>query len=145
MSTLEIFERHISPFDILFRNHFKSDSTFQPVGNFKQPHPLNIFYDDAGLNFEVACTGLTKKDIVLDIEGDTLKISYNKPFEERGDDDQIHSGMIHNGLSKKSFDLRYKIAPKFDLTKIDAALNNGLLEIFIPLAEEAKPKSIKIK
>ena len=55
--------------------------------------------------------------------------------------------MIHNGLSKKSFDLRYKIAPKFDLTQIDAApLTNGLLEIFIPpLAEEAKPKSIKIK
>ena len=140
MSTLEIFERHISPFDILFRNHFKSDSTFQPVGNFKQPHPLNIFFDDAGLHFEVACTGLTKKDVVLDIEGDILKISYTKPEE-----DKFHEGMIHNGLSKKSFDLRYKIAPKFDLGKIDATLTNGLLEIFIPLAEEAKPKSIKIK
>tara|TARA_R100001591_G_scaffold3628_1_gene8547 strand:- start:5803 stop:6225 length:423 start_codon:yes stop_codon:yes gene_type:complete len=139
MSTLELFEGHLSPFDILFRNHFKSDSTFQPVGNFKQPHPLNIFYDDAGLNFEVACTGLTKKDIVLDIEGDTLKISYNKPDKE-----ELHHGMIHNGLSKKSFDLRYKIAPKFDLNKVKATLVNGLLEIFIPLAEEAKPKSIKI-
>ena len=79
MSTLEIFERHISPFDILFRNHFKSDSTFQPVGNFKQPHPVNIFYNDAGLHFEVACTGLTKKDVDIDIEGDVLKISYKKP------------------------------------------------------------------
>ena len=110
MSTLEIFERHISPFDILFRNHFKSDSTFQPVGEFKQPHPLNIFFDDTGLHFEVACTGLTKKDVVLDIEGDILKISYTKP-----EDDKFHDGMIHNGLSKKSFDLRYKIAPKFNL------------------------------
>ena len=98
MSTLEIFERHFSPFDILFRNHFKSDSTFQPVGNFKLPHPLNIFYDDAGLHFEVACTGLTKKDIVIDIEGDILKISYTKPEKE-----DLHPGMIHNGLSKKSF------------------------------------------
>ena len=53
--------------------------------------------------------------------------------------------MIHNGLSKKSFDLRYKIAPKFDLGNIDATLQNGKLDIFIPLAEEAKPKSIKIK
>ena len=140
MSTLEIFERHISPFDILFRNHFKSDSTFQPVGEFKQPHPVNIFYNDAGLHFEVACTGLTKKDIVMDIEGDILKISYTKPV-----DDEIHPGMIHNGLSKKSFDLRYKIAPKFDLGDIDATLTNGKLDIFIPLAEEAKPKSIKIK
>ena len=30
-------------------------------------------------------------------------------------------------------------------SKTDATLDNGLLEIFIPLAEEAKPKSIKIK
>ena len=140
MSTLEIFERHISPFDILFRNHFKSDSTFQPVGNFKQPHPVNIFYNDAGLHFEVACTGLTKKDIVMDIEGDILKISYKKPV-----DDEIHPGMIHHGLSKKSFDLGYKIAPKFNLGGIDATLANGKLDIFIPLAEEAKPKSVKIK
>ena len=123
MSTLELLKRHISPFDILFRNHFKSDSTFQPVGNFKQPHPLDIFYDDEGLHFEVACTGLTKKDVVLDIEGDTLKISYNKPEEET-----FHDGMIHNGLSKKSFDLRYKIAPKFDLTQITQNITNGLLE-----------------
>ena len=141
MSTLELLERHyISPFDILFRNHFHADSTFQPAVNTKQPHPLNIFYDDKGLHFEVACTGLTKNDVILDIEGDTLKISYKKP-----EDDKFHEGTIHQGLSKKSFDLRYKIAPKFNLSKTDATLENGLLDIFIPLAEEAKPKSIKIK
>ena len=141
MSTLELLERHyISPFDILFRNHFHADSTLQPAANTKQPHPLNIFYDDKGLHFEVACTGLTKNDVILDIEGDTLKISYKKP-----EDDKFHEGTIHQGLSKKSFDLRYKIAPKFNLSKTDATLENGLLDIFIPLAEEAKPKSIKIK
>ncbi len=140
MSTLQLLERHISPFDILFRNHFKSDSTFQPALDTKQPHPLNIFYDDEGLYFEVACTGLTKKDIDLDIEGDILAISYKKP-----EDEIFHEGTIYNGLSKKSFDLRYKIAPKFDLGKTDATLENGLLNIFIPLAEEAKPKTIKIK
>jgi len=140
MSTLQLLERHLSPFDILFRNHFKSDSVFNPVTNTKHPHPLNIFFDDKGLHFEVACTGLTKGDVILDIEGDTLKINYKKPEEE-----DFHQGMIHNGLSKKSFDLRYKIAPKFNLLKTDATLENGLLKIFIPLAEEAKPKSIKIK
>ena len=94
-----------------------------------------------GLHFEVACTGLTKKDVILDIEGDILKIGYKKP---EGED--FHEGTIHRGLSKKSFDLRYKIAPKFDLSKTDACFRQmDLLDIFIPLAEEAKPKSIKIK
>ena len=140
MSTLQLLERHISPFDILFRNQFKSDSTFQPALDTKQPHPLNIFYDDKGLHFEVACTGLTKKDVALDIEGDILAISYKKPEEEK-----FHEGTIYKGLSKKSFDLRYKIAPKFSLSNTEATLENGLLNIFIPLAEEAKPKAIKIK
>ena len=140
MSTLEIFERQISPFDILFRNLFNAESQFAPAFQSKQPHPVNIFYDDKGLHFEVACTGLTKKEVDISIEGDILKISYKKPETE-----EFHEGTIYNGLSKKSFNLGYKIAPKFDLSTTEAELANGLLTIFVPLAEDAKPKSIKIK
>ena len=140
MSTLEIFERHISPFDILFRNLFNAESQFAPAIQSKQPHPVNIFYDDKGLHFEVACTGLTKKEVDINIEGDILKVSYKKP-----ETDEFHEGTIYNGLSKKSFNLGYKIAPKFDLSTTEAELANGLLTILVPLAEDAKPKSIKIK
>ena len=140
MSTLEIFERQISPFDILFRNLFNAESQFAPALQSKQPHPVNIFYDDKGLHFEVACTGLTKKEVDINIEGDILKVSYKKP-----ETDEFHEGTIYNGLSKKSFNLGYKIAPKFDLSTTEAELANGLLTIFVPLAEDAKPKSIKIK
>ena len=139
MSTLELFERHISPFDILFRNLYSAESQFTPALSSKQPHPVNIVYDDTGLYFEVACTGLSKKEVNINIEGDILKITYKKPTE-----DKLHEGTIYKGLSKKSFNLGYKIAPKFDLSKTKAELTNGLLEIFIPLAEDAKPKSIKI-
>ena len=74
MSTLEHFER--SPFDILFRNFFNAEDKFAPALNSKQPHPLNIYYNDEGLHFEVACTGLTKEDLDISVEGDLLKISY---------------------------------------------------------------------
>ena len=140
MSTLDFIERHISPFDILFRNLYNAESQFAPALNSKQPHPVNIVHDDDGLHFEVACTGLTKKEVNINIEGDVLKISYKKPEE-----DKFHEGTIYNGLSKKSFNLGYKIAPKFDLSTTEAELANGLLTSFVPLAEDAKPKSIKIK
>ena len=139
MSTL-FLERHISPFDILFRNLFNAESQFAPALQSKQPHPVNIFYDDKGLHFEVACTGLTKKEVDINIEGDILKVSYKKP-----ETDEFHEGTIYNGLSNKSFILGFKIAPKFDLSTTEAELANGLLTIFVPLAEDAKPKSIKIK
>jgi HSP20 family protein len=138
MSTLEHFER--SPFDILFRNFFNAEDKFAPALNSKQPHPLNIYYNDEGLHFEVACTGLTKEDLDISVEGDLLKISYTKPKE-----DLDFSGYIYHGLSKKSFDLGYKISPKYNLTKISAEMENGLLNLHIPISEESKPKSIKIK
>ena len=73
MSTLPL-----TPFDILSRNFFKADEAFAPALNSKQPHPLNIFHNDQGLYFEIACTGLTKKDIKIDIERNELKIHYLK-------------------------------------------------------------------
>ena len=138
MSTLKINERN--PFDILFRNFFNTEDQFAPAFNSKQPHPLNIHYNDEGLHFEVACTGLTKEDISISVEGDLLKISYQKPEEELD-----FSGYIYHGLSKKSFDLGYKISPKYNLSKINAEMENGLLKLHLPLSEESKTKSIKIK
>ena len=127
--------------DILFHNFFFPSSGFGSAATTKQPHPLNIYYDETGLHFEVACTGLTKNDVKLDIEDDILKISYDKPEDEK----ELHPGTIHRGLSRKSFNLGYKISSKYDLGKADGKLENGLLTIFIPITEKAKPKTIKIK
>ena len=130
---------NFSEFDILFHNFFHPSSGFGSAATTKQPHPLNIYYDEAGLYFEVACTGLTKNDVILDIEDDILKIIYDK------NEEVLHPGTIHRGLSKKSFNLGYKISSKYDLNKADGKLENGLLEIFIPISEKTKPKIIKIK
>ena len=131
-----------TPFDLLFRNLFKADGVFQPTTfESKQSHPLDIYYDDEGLHFEVACTGLTKKDIQLEIDGDLLKIIYDKPTEEEED----YTGYIYKGLSKRSFNLGYKVAAKFELEKLEAEMTDGLLHLFIPIAESKKAKIIKIK
>ena len=130
-----------SPFDLLFRNLFKADGVFQPTTfESKQPHPLDIFYDDEGLHFEVACTGLTKKDIQLEIDGDLLQIIYEKPSEE-----EDFSNYVYKGLAKRSFNLGYKVAAKFELEKLEAEMKDGLLHLFVPTAESKKPKTIKIK
>ena len=71
-----------TPFDILYRNFYKADEAYAPALNSKQPHPLDIYYDQEGLYFEVACTGLTKEDISIEVESDVLRISYEKPKEE---------------------------------------------------------------
>ena len=143
MSTL-FQERYLSPFDLLFKDFFKSDLNFQPAIEAKHSHPVNIFETDKGLHFEVACTGLSKEDVELNLEGDILKISYSKDAEAAHVEAQERN-YIHRGVAKRSFNLGYKIASKFDLSKAEAMMENGLLGVRIPFAEEAKPKSIKIK
>jgi len=143
MSTL-IFERHVSPFDLLFRDFFKSELDFQPAAEAKISHPVDIYENKNGLHFEIACTGLTKSDIEINIEGDILKISYNKSKDEaccEVDDCKY----IHRGIAKRSFNLGYKVASKFKLSESSAEMKDGLLKISVPFAEEAKPKALKIK
>ena len=143
MSTL-FFEKQLSPFDLLFRDFFKSELDFQPAIEAKISHPVDIYENKNGLHFEIACTGLTKNDIEINIEGDILKISYNKPKDEaccEVDDCKY----IHRGIAKRSFNLGYKVASKFNLSESSAEMKDGLLKISVPFAEESKPKALKIK
>jgi HSP20 family molecular chaperone IbpA len=80
--TTFISERHLSPFDLLFKDFFRSELNFQPAIEAKISHPVDIYENKDGLHFEVACTGLSKSDVELNIEGDILKISYTKSTPE---------------------------------------------------------------
>ena len=135
-----IRELPASPFDILVKNFFTTDSFFAPAMDVKIGHPVDIYETKEGLCFEIAGTGLTKEDIDINIEGDLLRISHSKKEETNSE-----VNYIHKGISKRSFNLGYKVARKYDLNSADATMHNGLLKIVIPFAEELKPKSLKIK
>ena len=74
-----------TPFDILVRNFFDTEAPFNPLTSVKLKHPVDVYEDKNGLHLEVACTGLTKKDVGLTIEGDVLRISYEKPNDHFND------------------------------------------------------------
>ena len=135
-----LLNRHLSPFDILVKNFFQSEEQFQTPNNRIINHPLDIFEDKKGLHFHIACTGLNKKQIDVNVENDILKVSYKKE-ESPPDERHIH----YSGIAKRSFNLGWKIARRFDLAKIEASMKDGLLKLFIPLTPENKPKSVSIK
>jgi len=143
MSTL-FRENYFSPFDLLFKDFFKSELDFQPAIQAKLSHPVDIYENPEGLHFEVACTGLTKDDVDINIEGDLLVIRYNKDNDEKCCDVN-NCNYIHRGIARRSFSLGYKIATKFKLSDATAEMKNGLLKISVPFAEESKPKALKIK
>ena len=136
MSTL-FYERN--PFDILVRNFFQDASQFSPLAETKLSHPVDIYTNDKGLIFDVACTGIAKEDIEILLQDNILRINYTKAKEEEDVD------YIHKGIAKRSFNLGWKIDSKFDLSKAVAKFENGLLTIGVPFSKGSELKTLQIK
>lgn len=130
-----------SLFDLLAKNFYDTDSEFLPVPEAKVGHPVDIYETKDGLHLDIACTGINKEDIEVKIEGDILRVKYEKPKEDPNTD------LVYQqkGITRKSFNLGWKLASRFDLSNAQASFKNGLLEITVPFAEAAKPKSLTIK
>jgi HSP20 family protein len=135
MSTL-FYERN--PFDILVRNFFQEAGAYKPLAETKLPHPVDIYERDNGLGIDIACTGISKDDIEILIEGNIIRVNYERPKEE------LEDVFIYKGIAKRSFNLGWKIDSKFDLGKASAEFKNGLLVITIPFAKGSEPKTLKI-
>ena len=92
-----------SPFDILFKDFFKSNEDYQFADATKINHPVDIYEANNGLNIDIACVGLTKKDIDLTIEGDILRVEYKK------DNDSKHAEYIQRNIAKRAFNFGWRI------------------------------------
>ena len=145
MSTL--FQER-NPFDILVRNFLQKTHSYQTLAESKLPHPVDIYEIEKGLGLDIACTGIPKDDIEILIEGNIIRINYNKPKDdcECGSDcgcSQVE--YIHRGIAKRSFNLGWKIDSRFDLQKAEADFKNGLLHVTIPFAKGKETKTLTIK
>ena len=126
----------LDPFDLLWRDLFDTQSHFAAITQ-KVTHPVDIFETEDGIRFEVAAVGLDKEDINIIVDGDQLRITYEKP-------NKAEEAPIYRGIKRSSFNITWKISTKFDLGKLEASLDKGLLVLVIPVAEGKAVKQIQI-
>ena len=127
----------LDPFDLLWRNLQDTQSHFSAITQ-KVTHPVDIFETQDGIRFEVAAVGLNQDDIEILVEGDLLRIKYEKvlPFDQEA--------CIYKGIKRSGFDLSWKISSKFDLTQLKASLDKGLLSLTVPVGEGKAIRKIEI-
>ena len=128
----------IDPFDIVWKNFFDVNSQFNTFEN-KINYPVDILETEDGLRFELAVVGLSESDLDIQVDGDTLRITYEKPETEE------IKNYLQKGIAKRSFDLAWKVVSKYELSKLEASLDKGLLIINVPYAESKAPKKVEIK
>lgn len=136
MSTLELLNNN--PFDILVRNFLQTAGHFRPLEESKVPHPVDIYESPNGIGIDIACTGINKEEIEIQIQGNILRVIYNKPIADE-------TKYYHRGIAKRGFNLGWKIDNKFNLSKAEATFVNGLLRVEIPFSKGSELKTLKIK
>jgi len=84
--------------------------------------------------------GLTAEDVDIQFNNGILTIS-GEYADKRVEGDEYFTSELPVGKFSRAIEINEPIKSE----KIDAGMKQGLLTIRIPKAEEAKPKSIKIK
>ena len=128
--------------DLLWKSFFDKNAHYRPISEKAVQHPVDIQETDNGLKIEIAAVGLEKSDIDIIVDSETLRVAYRKDKEEKDNEDYRY---LHRSIKKAGFDIAWKVSSKYELSKLEAGLDKGLLTLNIPFAKENKPKKIEIK
>lgn len=129
-----------NPFEILFKDFFETKTYFNQLEQVRVKYPVDIYESKQGLTFELAVSGISQEDIEINVESDVLRIQYNNDKEGTKDDRQY----ILRHISNRSFNLGWRIGSQFDLRKVNAVMDKGLLIINVPYSEQAAPVKVNI-
>ena len=115
----------------------KEQETTVPA-RFYQPN-TDIFEEEGSLTLVMEMPGVQKDNVDITIEKNVLAVEGKIDFSKYEDLEPVYTE-YNVGPYKRSFSLSSKI----DQNKISAEMNDGLLTLVLPKAEEAKPRAIKI-
>jgi HSP20 family molecular chaperone IbpA len=101
---------------------------------------VDIFEDEHGVTIMADLPGVPREGLGVRVDGDTLVIEGAAESPETGEMELLY-GEVLNPLYRRSFTLSRDL----DASKVEAQLNNGVLKLTIPKAEEAKPRRIDVK
>jgi HSP20 family protein len=85
--------------------------------------------------------GIDKKDVKVDVKDGVLTISGERKYEKDVKEENVHRIERSYGSFSRSFSLPSHV----DVNKVEAKLDNGVLEVRLPKTETARPKSISVQ
>jgi HSP20 family protein len=103
---------------------------------------VDIFEDDKHqIVIKAELPGMTKQDIDLRLENNTLTIKGERKRSSETKDEQYHRVERAYGSFSRSFSLPSTV----DHVAVAADYKDGVLTITLPTKEEAKPRQIQVK
>ncbi len=109
----------------------------------RRTFPVNIYETEDKQQYviEAALPGFKPEEVQITAVGDTLIISAAKAEEEKVEKGTYVGRERYEDEASRTFTLPAYI----DAEKVEAIFEHGILKLYIPKAEEAKPKQIPIQ
>jgi HSP20 family protein len=102
--------------------------------------PVDILESKDSYRIRAELPGMKKEDIHLELEDETLTLSGERKFEEPSNGDEYHRVERLAGKFSRSFHVLQAVKHE----GINATYRDGILEVVVPKAEEAKPRQITV-
>jgi HSP20 family protein len=113
--------------------------------------PVNIRETRESYELELAAPGLRKSDFHLNIEGDTLIVSFEQQTDTNPSEttpghrqENILSRWVRREFTQPSFKRHFELGDAIDRDKISARYDSGILLLTLPKKENVRPASRQI-
>ncbi|WP_373047598.1 Hsp20/alpha crystallin family protein [Vulgatibacter sp.] len=125
-------------------NHLFDDRLYRPrreTSLARFTPPVDIYEDAEGITLTAELPGVAPEDVEVKVEDSTLSISGTRKLEREEKKENYHRLERSYGSFLRSFSL----PPNVDVEHIRAENRHGVLSIFLPRREEARPRRIDVK
>ena len=101
--------------------------------------PINIFQENENYIIIAEVPGIKREDVAIEVNRNRIRVSGEKKFGY-GDNVSVHRRERQEGKYDRVFTTPFEI----DADKVKAEYRNGILALYLPPAEQHKPRSINI-
>lgn len=121
--------------------HFHRAYGYAPMGfNGGRRMPVDVSSDDEAYVIRAAVPGLKPDEVDIQIHDDIVLVRGTSKAEEAEGREYLM-----RELCPADFERRLQLPEAVNAAKAEATIENGLLTLRLPFAEEAKPKTIKVR
>ena len=106
--------------------------------------PIDLYERDDDYVIKAYLPGVKAEDVDINANQDTLTIQAHIPGEAEQEGTKDYKWLV-NELGYGNVVRTVTLPALVDAVKIDAAVENGILTVTVPKAEETKPKKITVK
>jgi len=101
---------------------------------------VDVYEDENNIFLRASIPGVKKENIKITLSGDTITLSGKTEDAKEVKRDNYYRKEIRTGSFTRSFTLPCPV----DRAKVNATYKDGILEVTLPKAEEAKAREVQI-